>query len=99
MFESITVEGEIPENAKTCQLGYEVNEADETNDKRVYYVGVPEGSTEKPTDHPVARVEVQGAKLVSVVLTSQETDKTDKICEEMEKKECAVIDLDEEDIV
>ena len=97
LFESLTVEGEIPEHAKTCQLGYEVNEAEETNDKRVYHVGVPEDSTQKPTDHPL--VEVQGAKLVSVVLTSQGTDEMAKICEEMEKKvsECAV--LDDEDIV
>ena len=103
LFESITVGGEIPEHAKTCQLGYEVNEAEETNDKRVYHIGFPEDSTQnfwqKPTDHPLARVEVQGAKLVSVVLTSQGNDEAAKICEEMEKKvsECAI--LDDEDIV
>ena len=99
LFESITVEGEIPENAKTCQLGYEVNEVEETNDKRVYHIGVPEDSTQTPTDHPLARVEVQGAKLFSAVLTSQGNDETAKICEEMEKKvsECAI--LDDEDIV
>ena len=99
MFESITVGGEIPENDKTCQLGYEVNEVEETNDKRVYHIGVPEDSIQKPMEHPLARVEVQGAKLVSVVLTSQGNDEAAKICEEMEKKvsECAI--LDDEDIV
>merc|ERR1712179_632490 len=99
VFESITVEGEIHKNDKTCQLGYEVNEAEETNDKRVYLIGVPEDSTQKPTDHPLVRVEIQGAKLVSVILTSQGNDETDKICEEMEKKvsECSI--LDDEDIV
>ena len=99
LFENITVEGEIRENAKTCQLGYEVNEAEETNDKRVYHIGVPKDSAQKPMDHPLARVEVQGAKLVSVILTSQGNDEMDKICEEMEKKvsECAL--LDDEDIV
>ena len=96
MFESITVGGEMPE--RTCQLEIEVNEDDETNDKRVYHIVVPEGSNER-TDHPWVSVEVQGAKLVSVVLTSLGTDETDKICDEMEKKvsECAVLDLDEKD--
>ena len=123
LFESVTVEGAIHENDRTCPPKIEVNEPSievyepgnepgievlepDFKEKRVYIVGswnlkpsTDKPSTERPTDHPVASVEVQGAKLANIVLTSPGSEKMKKTCEEMEKQvsECAIIDQDEED--
>ena len=106
LFESVTVEGTIPENDRTSPPEIEVIEpgievtGPGFKEKRVYIVGSwLEYSTERPTDHPVASVEVHGAKLANIVLTSPGSEKMKKTCEEMEKQvsECAIIDQDEED--
>ena len=93
LFESVTVEGTIHENDRTSPPEIEVNEpgievnGPDFKEKRVYIVGSwLEYSTERPTDQPVASVEVHGAKLAKIVLTSPGSEKMKKTCEEMEKQ-------------